>query len=61
LQAQKPYIVPIPGTTNLQHLKENIGAATVEFTPDELKDIRTTPESIQLPDTPQSDTILKDL
>lgn len=32
LMAQKPWIVPIPGTTNSDHLKENIGAANVEFT-----------------------------
>lgn len=37
LQAQKPWIVPIPGTSNLVHLKENIGANTVTFTNDELK------------------------
>jgi aryl-alcohol dehydrogenase-like predicted oxidoreductase len=61
LQAQKPWIVPIPGTTNLQHLKENIGAATVKFTPDELTNIRTTLGSINLQDTRKPETILKDL
>jgi aryl-alcohol dehydrogenase-like predicted oxidoreductase len=39
LLAQKPWIVPIPGTTKLQRLEENIGAAAVEFTPDDLRDI----------------------
>lgn len=41
LLAQKPFIVPIPGTTNPYHLKENLGAAAVKFTADELKEIRT--------------------
>src|SRR5260370_788198 len=39
LLAQKPWIVPIPGTTKLHRLEENIGAADVELTPMELKDI----------------------
>ena len=37
--AQKQWIVPIPGTTKLTRLKENIGASTVEFTAEELKQI----------------------
>ncbi len=39
LLAQKPWIVPIPGTTKLHRLEENIGAASVELTPDDLGDI----------------------
>jgi len=39
LLAQKPWIVPIPGTTKLQRLDENIGAAAVELTPDDLREI----------------------
>jgi len=39
LLAQKPWIVPIPGTTKLHRLEENIGAVTVELTPDDLRDI----------------------
>jgi aryl-alcohol dehydrogenase-like predicted oxidoreductase len=39
LLAQKPWIVPIPGTTKLHRLDENIGAASVELTPDDLRDI----------------------
>jgi aryl-alcohol dehydrogenase-like predicted oxidoreductase len=39
LLAQKPWIVPIPGTTKLQRLEENIGAAAVELTKDDLRDI----------------------
>jgi len=39
LLAQKPWIVPIPGTTKLTRLEENIGAADVELTPDVLREI----------------------
>src|SRR5215210_2711575 len=39
LLAQKPWIVPIPGTTKLHRLEENIGAVTVELTPDDLREI----------------------
>jgi aryl-alcohol dehydrogenase-like predicted oxidoreductase len=39
LLAQKPWIVPIPGTTKLARLEENIGAVSVELTPDDLRDI----------------------
>lgn len=37
LLAQKPWIVPIPGTTKPAHLQENLWSADIEFTPDELK------------------------
>jgi aryl-alcohol dehydrogenase-like predicted oxidoreductase len=37
--AQKPWIVPIPGTTKLHRLEENLGAAAVELTPDDLQEI----------------------
>jgi aryl-alcohol dehydrogenase-like predicted oxidoreductase len=39
LLAQKPWIVPIPGTTKLHRLEENIGALAVELTADDLRDI----------------------
>jgi aryl-alcohol dehydrogenase-like predicted oxidoreductase len=39
LLAQKPWIVPIPGTTKLHRLDENIGAASVELTPADLRDL----------------------
>jgi aryl-alcohol dehydrogenase-like predicted oxidoreductase len=39
LLAQKPWIVPIPGTTKLHRLEENIGAASVELTADDLREI----------------------
>jgi aryl-alcohol dehydrogenase-like predicted oxidoreductase len=39
LLAQKPWIVPIPGTTKLHRLEENIGAAAIALTPEELRNI----------------------
>ncbi|HSM72918.1 MAG TPA: aldo/keto reductase [Anaerolineales bacterium] len=39
LLAQKPWIVPIPGTTKQHRLEENIGAAGIELTPDDLQDL----------------------
>lgn len=41
LLAQKPWIVPIPGTTKLHRLDENIGAVTVELTSDDLREIES--------------------
>ena len=41
LLAQKPWIVPIPGTTKLHRLEENLGAVAVELTPDDLRQIET--------------------
>jgi len=46
LLARKPWIVPIPGTRKLQRLEENIGAATVELTADDLREIETTVSKI---------------
>ncbi|MFL6199921.1 MAG: aldo/keto reductase [Thermoanaerobaculia bacterium] len=39
LLAQKPWIVPIPGTTKLHRLEENLGAAAIELTPGDLREI----------------------
>jgi len=39
LLAQKPWIVPIPGTTKIERLDENIGAAAMQLTPDDLREI----------------------
>jgi len=39
LLAQKPWIVPIPGTTKLARVEENIGASSIELTPDDLREI----------------------
>jgi aryl-alcohol dehydrogenase-like predicted oxidoreductase len=41
LMARKPWIVSIPGTTNMAHLRENIGAVNVQFTPADLREIET--------------------
>ncbi len=41
LLAQQPWIVPIPGTTKLDRLDENIGALSVELTPDDIGDIES--------------------
>ncbi len=49
LLAQKPWIVPIPGTTKLNRMEENVGAAAVELTPDDLLEIDSAASSI----TPQ--------
>ncbi len=47
LLAQKPWIVPIPGTTKLHRLEENVGAASVDLTADDLKQIETAAASIK--------------
>jgi len=44
--AQKPWFVPIPGTTKLHRLHENLGAAAIEFTADELQEINTASSKI---------------
>jgi aryl-alcohol dehydrogenase-like predicted oxidoreductase len=46
LLARKPWIVPIPGTTKLARLDENIGAVSVELTPDDLRSIDDAASSI---------------
>jgi aryl-alcohol dehydrogenase-like predicted oxidoreductase len=46
LLAQKPWMVPIPGTTKLNRLEENIGAVAVELTPDDLREIESAASKI---------------
>ena len=41
LLAQKPWIVPIPGTRNMDHLIENLGAIKVQLTPADLQELET--------------------
>src|SRR6266496_1196064 len=48
LLAQKPWIVPIPGTTKLHRLEENLGGASVELTPDDLKAIHNAISAIDV-------------
>jgi aryl-alcohol dehydrogenase-like predicted oxidoreductase len=58
LLAQKPWIVPIPGTTKLHRLGENIGAADVALTPDDLREIdegvsQITASGARYPESPE--------
>ncbi len=48
LLAQKPWIVPIPGTTKLHRLEENLGAVNVELTPEDLEAIERASSTIKL-------------
>jgi aryl-alcohol dehydrogenase-like predicted oxidoreductase len=48
LLAQKPWIVPIPGTTKLHRLHENIDAAAVELTPGDLREIENAASQIKV-------------
>jgi aryl-alcohol dehydrogenase-like predicted oxidoreductase len=48
LLAQKPWIVPIPGTTKLHRLEENIGATNVQLSPDDLRELETVASKISV-------------
>ena len=48
LLAQKPWIVPIPGTTKIAHLKENLGAAAITFTGAELRDLNAAVAAVHI-------------
>ncbi len=48
LLAQRPWIVPIPGTTKLHRLEENVGAADVELTKDDLREIESAASKITI-------------
>jgi aryl-alcohol dehydrogenase-like predicted oxidoreductase len=48
LLAQKPWIVPIPGTRTLERLDENIGAVNVELTSDDLREFGTAAAKIKI-------------
>jgi len=48
LLAQKPWIVPIPGTTKLHRLDENLSAADVELTSDDLREIENAAAKIKV-------------
>ena len=48
LLAQKPWIVPIPGTTKLEHLEENLRSPDLKFTPEELRDLDHAVSKIKL-------------
>ena len=46
LLAQKPWLVPIPGTTKLNRLRENLGAASVQLTPEDLREVESAASKI---------------
>ncbi len=48
LLAQKPWIVPIPGTTKVERLKENVGAVSIELAPDDLREIDDATSTIEV-------------
>jgi aryl-alcohol dehydrogenase-like predicted oxidoreductase len=48
LLAQKPWVVPIPGTTKLKRLEENVGATEIEFTSDDLREIESAASKIKV-------------
>jgi aryl-alcohol dehydrogenase-like predicted oxidoreductase len=48
LMAQAPWIVPIPGTTQMAHMGENIGASAIGFTPAELSELNAAASAIQI-------------
>jgi aryl-alcohol dehydrogenase-like predicted oxidoreductase len=58
LMAQKPWIVPIPGTTQMAHMLENIGAAEVQFTPAELAELNRSVSAIQIRGARLPDVVL---
>jgi len=59
LLAQKPWIIPIPGTTKLHRLDENIGAVNVELTPDDLHELEEAAAKIQIQGARLPEAVLK--
>ena len=59
LLAQKPWIVPIPGTTKLHRLEENLGAVDVELTPEDLREIEETASKIPIQGARLPEAVLK--
>jgi aryl-alcohol dehydrogenase-like predicted oxidoreductase len=58
LLAQKPWIVPIPGTTKIAHLKESLGAVNVTLTPEDLRRIETEFSKIKIQGARSSPEVL---
>ncbi len=58
LLAQKPWIVPIPGTTQMAHMLENTGAGTIRFTPAELVEFTTAANAIEVRGARLPDAVL---
>jgi aryl-alcohol dehydrogenase-like predicted oxidoreductase len=59
LLAQKPWIVPIPGTTKPDRLKENLGAVKVELSPSDLKRIEDAVSQVDIQGARYSDAMMK--
>src|SRR5208337_2106162 len=59
LLAQRPWIVPIPGTTKLHRLQENLGAVAVELTASDLREIHATASKITLQGARLPESVLK--
>ena len=49
--AQKPWIVPIPGTTKMHRLEENLGGVDIELSPEELKGINAALDALDIDET----------
>ena len=58
LMAQKPWIVPIPGTTQMAHMVENSGAAGVRFTPSEISELNSAVRAIEIKGQRLPDAVL---
>ena len=58
LMAQKSWIVPIPGTTQMPHMLENIGTDAVQYTPDELAELNQSVSAIQIRGARLPDAVL---
>ena len=61
--AQKPWIVPIAGTTQMAHVLQNIGADAVRFTPSELAELNASVTAIQIrgPRLPEQVLVFSDV
>jgi aryl-alcohol dehydrogenase-like predicted oxidoreductase len=58
LLAQKPWIVPIPGTTNMEHMKQNSSSNTIKFTTDELTELNAAISAIEIKGQRLPDAVL---
>ncbi|KAA0693291.1 aldo/keto reductase [Neorhizobium sp. P12A] len=58
LMAQKPWIVPIPGSTQMPHMLENVGAATISFSSDEIAELNKAVAAIQIKGARLPDQVL---
>jgi aryl-alcohol dehydrogenase-like predicted oxidoreductase len=58
LMWQKPWIVPIPGTTEMAHMLQNIGAANIQFTPSEIAELNSAVQAIEIKGQRLPDAVL---